>query len=86
MSAAYGKCDLCGRFAGSKGIESYDDWQPDYWNGPRTTFRCPECEARREPAAGTIIAEMRLDEDRATVDAIRDRAARRDNPHTKETT
>jgi len=35
-------------------------------------------------AAGPIIAEMRSDEDRATVRAIRDRAARRDNPYRKE--
>lgn len=51
--SADGRCDICGRFAGSTGVESYDDWQPDYWNGPRTTFRCARCEAKHTRPAPT---------------------------------
>lgn len=48
-----GRCDLCGRFAGSKGVESLDDYQPTPWNGPETTFRCPRCEAKRTEGASS---------------------------------
>jgi hypothetical protein len=43
-----GRCDICGRFAGSKVKGLYDLWQPDYWNGPRVTFYCPKCLRKEE--------------------------------------
>jgi len=35
------KCDQCGRFTTNG--ETYDKWQPDPWNGPRTTILCDRC-------------------------------------------
>jgi hypothetical protein len=35
------KCDQCGRFTTNG--EMYDKWQPDPWNGPRTTILCDRC-------------------------------------------
>jgi hypothetical protein len=35
------KCDRCGRFTTND--EQYDTWQPDPWNGPRTTRLCDRC-------------------------------------------
>lgn len=43
-----GRCDRCGRFAGPKIVERFDDWQPTPWNGPRIIALCPRCDERRE--------------------------------------
>lgn len=44
MSAILPNCDRCGRFT-SHPVEEYDTYQPEPWNGPRTTLLCERCAA-----------------------------------------
>lgn len=51
MGALLPNCDRCGRFT-AHAVEIYDAYQPDPWNGPRTTLLCERCAEQTEGDRG----------------------------------